>query len=341
MNQLLQQDTDLTHGLVNYLNSSYRGRLASLNALLQMNSQEFSKEELIKTEKTLEIINRWLSDLWNGLPLVSTGWQSPETFEAQRVFDLLNESKLDLKQLSQKFSSLLNSNERYSNDENIKIIISGIVRLAYQRDNFIKGFLEYAKVFAREDLYSHFEAFLPTSNDEVKLANSFLKEFKSAANLRTEFFDNLDLQLITIPSTLNVFIHEMNFIGAVYSPDFSFRHAEIPEDEFYLWEQLGLSAREAGYWRAYGITPDQALSWIEQNMRDANVAGNWSIRGFNPPEVFDWLKLGLSPAVALLWRKAGYDLDTVRVQLNKGYLTPKDLAQNERPLDAINQDDQE
>jgi hypothetical protein len=322
-----KKDIDLSHAIINFINACYRGRVAFLNSLQLLNYTTLNNEELPRTEKIIETTNRWIKNLWNGLTLFSTSWKSAETFEAQQALDLLKESKEELTYLWQNIIGIFNSTNDTIDIEKLKMLLACIIRSAYQRENQAKGFLEYGNAFSREDIIELYTPIQRQAAEEVQKANSLLQEFQkgnflNSASLTTEILDKLKEHSLFVPYFFRVYINDINYQLAIFSPSFTFRSAEIPEQHISDWNKLQTTPYVAGYWSAFFIDPAESVLWTRAELGDPNQAGMWKHAGFSPEEAQEWIKIGFAPLKARLWKLAGYTTDKATPLIAQGKEVP-------------------
>lgn len=323
MNNTLQQDLELTLGIVNYLNASYRGKFAALNMLSQLAYRGFNNEELLRTEKVLETINRWQKDLWQQLPLLSVSWKTPETFDGKRSLDLAREMMRELEKVITTLEKILERKEITEPDE-LKFLVAAYGRYAYGRDNYVKGFIEFGKNFARPDLVQEYSRFLDAANEDVQRAHSYLKGIKQE-KLPPDFTSSVFAATRRLPTTFRMHLHDLNQLSRVFEGEFTYEAAGFSRGEGQRWFQGGFSPKAAGYWRAHQISPEDAAGWAQGGINDPNAATGWVDHGFDPATALQWVQIGIGPDSALAWQRGGYTPQEATSYIEKGINDPTTL----------------
>jgi len=96
-----------------------------------------------------------------------------------------------------------------------------------------------------------------------------------------------------------------------------------------LWKQKGFTAQETKSWILLGIkTPERVKFWTNEGFYDPKEVEQWKDIGIkNPWEASQWMQAGVSsPEKAKEWIDASYSVSDTKKQLEKGYLSPLDVA---------------
>lgn len=324
---ILSRDSGLTHAISNYINASYRGRLAFLNALKQMKFEDLNLDELARNEKIIETVQRWLKDLWNGMPIFSAHWKSPETFDAQQAFSLLKESKDELSHLSNSLSEILKNGQNFANLEEKKLAVASVIRSAYHRENYARGFIEYGNAFSQEHLIARYTSVQQLGMEEVQKASLLLRDFSRIGYSEEELNSRLYADCLILPAYFRVSVNDINYLLSVFNPNYTFELAEIPKNEADNWSDRKVNPIVAGYWRSFNIGPDEAEIWSAAGFSDASNAGLWKVCGFNPDTARSWVVQGVDAQMARIWKNFGHSPDTARPHLQAGISDPKAVGQ--------------
>lgn len=322
MNQAHFNDGNLSHAMLNHLNALYRGKLAFLNALSHMKYRGLHNDEVNQTKKGIESIQRWLKDLWQGMPLLSVSWKEAETFDAKRSLELLKEIKSELLVVVEELTLILKSKDRFTNDEYIKFLLASYSRHSYARENYLNGFIEYGNLVQREDILNNYQGQAAIAAEELTTSTAMIKEYLSGKELTEGFLERLIFAVNLLPAQFRMSLHDINHLIAVFDPEFTFEMAGISDSHATEWRSLSLNAHQAGYWHAFDITPKEAKVWMEYGITDPVAAGSFKHYGFIPNEALSWLDVGLQAEVAFIWQRLGYQPEQSRPYIEKGIYLP-------------------
>lgn len=326
MNDHLTDDLEASHLILNYLNAGYQGQFTYHNILSQLKFVSFSLENVSKTREVLNQVNMWLESLWINIPIVKASWTTPEDYKSRRALELLEELREGLREQATTVFKIFGRKDLTPEAESVKVLIASFGRYAYARENYVRGFIEYAKVFAQPEIKATYEELLKDSEIELNMTHQLIKLFQKNQKLSdTEFEQLLDLTL-TLPGTFCTQIHDINQVIAPLKGGFSFKLAEIGEKEEKKWREAQIEAVDAGYWRAFGIKPEEVGVWIENGFKEALQVARWKLWGFAPAEAKPWFEAGLPENMAAVWYKAGYSAEKAIEHIEKGVVHPSEVA---------------
>jgi hypothetical protein len=324
---LSDPDIEMSHGLLNHLNSGYQGKFAFLNILLQLECPFDSGTVVEDTRKTLGSINKWLKDLWEGGAILNHLWDEPRTFEAKQAMEMVSLLREELLGLANDIvDSLANETFRQDRAESI-FLIAAYGWNAYSRDNFTRCFVDYGKKFDDRVILDNFEPMLDEAEERVQYTHELMKQFKASETLTEEFCDALFRAAMTLPGTLYCLAHELNQLAYRFEREFTFEMALIPEEEAELWKMLGITPEYAGYWRAHGIFPYEADSWRAQGMYDYATAATWKIWGFEPQIAREWASYGFTPAACMIWIQNEFPPEKACHFVERGMMHPSEIPE--------------
>jgi hypothetical protein len=312
-----EADFNLTHSILNYLNAQYRAHYAFVNALLQLSSPDVTQAIIQKTQKNLAAVIKWNQDLYAGMPIFSSEWRYPETFDAQQAFDLLNEMRSDITKIGEILKSIEEEKDSANKSENLKFLIAINLRYVYGRENHIKGYIEYAKSRDNRELLDAYTAELPYASAEIKKATADLKEVKTFGAISEEAFQDLFTTLPAMRGLFRSYLNDINIYLAVYQPKYTFELAGISEKEADDWRNVNFSAQEAGYWKAYNFKAADAAEWYSYNITEPSAAFVWRHNNFTPEDALAWISLGVLPKFALELLAQGQTPALVHQRLEK------------------------
>ncbi|MBN8549777.1 MAG: hypothetical protein J0M12_10730 [Deltaproteobacteria bacterium] len=317
-----QQDIAFTHNFLNYLTAAYQGRFAAFNILQQLGFEGLKIEEIGRTRSILEKVRGWVSDLSNQICLFSASWTTPETFEAQSAYKLLADIQPELQAIADTAFSVLGDAATPQQPQRIKFLISSYGRYAYSRDNYIKGAIEYGKLFGHQDIVEQYTPLLGITTRDVQLVHSLITAYKSPTPVDADFFKTLSDECIALPGLFRTYVHDVHVLLAPYKGGMSFENAGFFGPEILQWQSLGFDPTSAGYWRAYSFTPEEAAAWIQGGWQTPADAFDWRLHGFDAATGGSWAQAGFPAATAARWLGAKYSPDKALSLINQGFDDP-------------------
>lgn len=318
-----QQDIAFTHSFLNYLTAAYQGRFAALNILQQLAFHGLSTEEIGRTRAALEKVRRWVVELSNQACLFSSSWTTPETFEAQNAYKLLEDIKPELQQTAEAVLTILADAGTPDNPQAVKFLIAAYGRYAYSRDNYVKGSIDYAKHFGYTDMAEQFGEVHKASALDVETAHNFLNVYKARTQVNDAFFRALFDECLPLPAVFRTHTHDINLLLAPYKGGVSFEVLDFFGPEIMQWKSLNFDAANAGYWRAYGFGAEEAADWLQTGLQAPAAAFDWKSRGIGFQDAAPWVQNNFSANVAARWLNAGFNCDQAVHYINRGVNDPE------------------
>ena len=174
------------------------------------------------------------------------------------------------------------------------------------RESYINGLLYYADSFGLKEMYEHWHSHLVGTLDLIEDSKELLVEVSDIEEFSAYLLQRIYDSCVLIPASLQCQAHDMRHILSLNKDHFSFDDANLfSEEEKSEWIQLGLNAEQAGYWRAYDISPLEFSDWISLGFFEARIAGAWKARGFDPEAAHLWAIQGFDASEAFLCRYGG------------------------------------
>ena len=321
---ITDSDKDLvaSHGVVNYLNAGYQGAFASLNMLSRLKAKSFREDELTYIRQALEKVTGWVNDLWKGNSLFCDSWSRPETFPAQKALSVLNDLRPDLSQTRDNIIAILQNPHWPSDPESVKYLVAAFGRYVYSRDNYIRGFVEFGKVFNQPNMVAGYSELLAGASEEVKTAHEFLNNLNKSEQQSQQFYEALYYQAIRLPAIFATHLHDIAQLIAKYSEPLTFRSIGLDDITAGEWQQNGMGPEAAGYWIAHEIEPGEAANWLGAGLTDAAIVSEWRLLGFNPQTAPIWYHSNFPAVVAAAWASAGFNPSKALELMEKGYDHP-------------------
>lgn len=328
----LAKDRFVTHGITSYSLSSYQGKFAYLNILSQFGHPKFVVDDVLKIQQNLSKISKWHDQLYQDECLFSASWSKAETFEAEAAIDLVAVLKPELYQLAAEISRILGLKEIPTYDE-LVFLTACYAWQAFSRDAYVRSFIEYANKFALIDMEEKYRQLIPLCEADTEKSQHIIFEMRKLdpdapvkddqriapeANLLQLLFE----ASIPLPSTYRSHIHDINQILSQFKGGLSFATAEFTQAEADLWMDANIGPVLAGYWRAYGISIDEAREWTNIGVAEAPLAIEWRKGAFTPATCKEWIELKFMPYDAFVWKRAGYKPEEARKLLSEGVTNP-------------------
>lgn len=319
------KDRDLSFAIINYLSASLRGRIAAVTVLGQFQHSEFDIAELEQLQANNERVNDWIEGCLAGETLLSTSWSSPETFEAQSSLAMLAKLKPDLTATADRIETYLTGEQAIS-VSSVQWLFSALIRSAFARDIYIRGFLTFGQAFQKQELIENYSKLIPGSEERILSINQGIELFKATeydlSKLETEFLDTLITLAEDLPAVFRTQIHDLNLLGSNYRGGPTAENLGFSEEEAQAWQQIGFPLDIAGYWRAYSLSPQESLTWVNVEARDPASVFGWKINKFNPQSSKHWIEYGIPPQLARIWGEAGKTPQEAREKLQMGIVDP-------------------
>lgn len=328
MENNIGQDIEGTHTVLNYLYACFQGGFAAQNMLSQLGYHGFNPDDLQRSQAALGQTDRWLQQLWQGHPILSRSWLTPQTPDAKEALALLSKVRGEISQVVNKVERLVaEENNLQEDSEGVKYLIATYARFAYTNENYVKGFIEYGKVFAQKALSDTFSTMLPQAEQNIETAHMFFNIFTKEQNIHPIFFQGLREEAVMLPGALRTNMHDLNHLSHFYT-EFDFKAAQIPETEAIEWGHLQVDPITAGFWQAYDISPIEMRAWSQFGFTDPRTVWFWRSQGFQPKDAQGWFQAGFVPPQARLWREEGHSLQEAAASLAKGVPTPQRVRYN-------------
>jgi hypothetical protein len=317
-------DKDLvaSHGVINYLNAGYQGAFAGLNMLSRLGSSAFREGDLAQVRQALEKITAWVNDLWKGNCLFCESWTKPETFAAQKALNVLQNLRPIIGETRDTIVAILQNPDWPSNFESVKFLVAAFGQYAYSRDNYIRGFVEFAKVFNQPSMAASYGQLLAAASEEVKAAHEFLNGLKVGSQPSQQFYDSLYFQSIRLPGVFATHMHDIAQLVAKYTEPMTFNLMGIDDISAGKWQQLGLGPEGSGYWQAHNMIPEEAATWLMAGIKEAAIASEWRLFGFDSQNAAPWYHRDFPAYIAAAWASEGFDPDKALELIEKGYKNP-------------------
>lgn len=272
--------------------------------------------------KAFDKLDPWIQDLQQGLPIFSTGWQAPETFDAISAFGFLKDMKRDLTLLVPRLNAALQEPNLPANREATKLLAAAILRSASVRNTYVETAIQVYSALQAQPQVAQISPELPGAQEYSRVAQLIVDTFSSPAAYEDGLCEKLRKEALLTPGDFKAHIHDANILLNAFSKDFTFEMAEFTQGDADEWSTYQIPAVMAGYWRAYDFTPEQCNEWSELGIIAAPLAANWRRAEFEPAHALEWIKEGFTPALALQWNNAGFEPARAAALLRRGITDP-------------------
>ncbi len=175
----------------------------------------------------------------------------------------------------------------------------------HAREMYIDGLIYYARCFGIADMMRYWERQAHLGADAAERNREFLVRLAKEGRIDKGFLQEIYSETVLIPSSYRCQSHDMNRIRCLDQGECEFETLPMESDEALMWQELGINAEKAGYWRAYQISPVEVDEWRDFGFLEPRQAGIWKARGFSPSEADEWSLAGYDPEQAHLYRHCG------------------------------------
>ncbi|NDC39204.1 MAG: hypothetical protein EBZ48_14355 [Proteobacteria bacterium] len=317
-------DLDISHRILNYLQALGHGEVYFLETLKELGSPEVTPEGIARARETLAAILSDYNSLARGVYLFSAGWESPQTYDAQRILrvleDFLQRSTILFSRsraIPAAFEGMVREQSRFA----FSVIRRGLVA-----ENFyVQGLYDLAGLRGEQEAIARAEQ---QARESMRRLEHF-DRYNYAAMLQKELSEEheailgdlwkqqrllLASQRVDIIELLSTFKGG----GAYLEKELSF--PALPE-----WQRFGFSVTQAARWSAFDFTLHDAAQWRTIGIQTPTEAYSWMREGFYPEETGAWIPLGQTPDACAAWKRANFTPDLALSFIQRGYMRPEDI----------------
>lgn len=321
MEDSFKKDVSLTHTVLNFIHAELQGAFAECNMLSQLGFHDFNPDSISQLEKDIELTERWLEELYKGVPIFSTSWEGPQTIEAKEAFQLVTEIRKELIKKSGKIKKILVEDALSEHPEDVKFLIGALTRNAYKRDHSAHGLIELAKFFQDEAAIPQFNPLVQEAQRQIEGSHLLFSIYTQDESPQPIFFKGLLDEAHFLPGAFRTYAHEALLLVHTYKKNLSYKEVEIPDADAQGWSSLSISPAYAGFWHAYLISPAQTQEWVRSAINQPGEAWFWSHLKFIPQEAASWRMYGFSPVAAATLRSQGKEpalaSEEIMIQIRK------------------------
>ncbi len=325
----LNKDLRLTADFVVFVRAGFYGQIIFEDAMTRLGAGLLPKAYLTTAHRAFDKMDVWMKDLAQGLPIFSCDWSNPETFDAISLMGFLKDLKRDLVWLTPLVEEAMYINDLPQQPDSIKLLAASFLRSAAVRHSYIETLYQTYRTLRAPDLAAAIEHEVVPARQNFELGRAVAGTFLQVQNPDAALCDKLRFEAKLTASDFRSHVHDANILLNVYAKEFTFQLAEIPRDEAEVWIAQRVPAVAAGYWRAYGFSPDDLLEWQQLGISAAPLAAQWRRVGMGAQDAISWIREGVPPSLAIKWKEAGFSAARAASMLNRGIADPA-----KAPLDS-------
>jgi hypothetical protein len=332
----LTKDLHLTTEFLVLLRAGFYGQILFEGTLAALNSSFAPRNYLDIAHKAFDKIDSWMKDLVAELPIFSTTWETPETFDAISAMNFMRDLRKDFLFVIPHVETALRTENLSQDREAVKLLVAGLVRSAATRNAYIETLSTIYSVLKANDLAQQVSFEIEPSREYLRVTRIIQDRFSTTAAYDDQLCEQLRLEALLIPGDFRALAHDTNVMLNSLAKEFTYQLADFNPGEADDWIANRIPAVAAGYWRAYGFSPQDFLDWKAQGITGAPLAANWNRAGFTAAEAIEWIKEGIPPMLAVPWRAAGFNANRSATLISRGVTDPA-RAPNAEPVE--NDDD--
>lgn len=337
----LNKDLQLSAEFITFLRSGFYAQILFEQALAQLEVKLLPEDYLETAHKAFDKIDVWINDLATELPIFSTSWTTPETFDAIAAMSFMRELKKDLLWLIPQVEVALRTQNLAQNRDAVKLLVAALIRSAAARASYVETLHSIYTQLKAADLAQQVSYEIEASKEYVNITQIILETFSTTTTYDPDLCEKLRKEASLTPCDFRAHIHDTLILLNVYSKTFSFELAEFHKEEEQGWADLRVPAVAAGYWRAYNFSPEEFVEWQTMGITAAPIAANWRRARFSPREAVGWIREGIPPVLALQWLSTGLEPARVSALLRRGITDPSKAPRSSREDDEEQQGHEE
>jgi hypothetical protein len=318
----LTKDLHLTTEFLVLLRAGFYGQILFEGALAALNSSFAPKNYLNTAHRAFDKLDGWMKDLVAELPIFSTTWETPETFDAISAMNFMRDLRKDFIFIVPHIEAALQVENLSQDREAVKLLVASLVRSAATRNAYVETLSTAFSALKAHDLAQQLSYEIEPSRDYLRVTRIIQERFSTTAVYDDQLCEQLRMEALLTPGDFRALSHDTNVMLNVFAKEFTYQLAEFAPGEADEWIASRIPAVAAGYWRAYGFAPQDFLDWKAQGITGAPLAANWTRAGFGPEEAIEWIKEGIPPMLAVPWRAAGFAPQRAATMISRGVTDP-------------------
>jgi hypothetical protein len=318
----LNKDLHLTTEFLVLLRAGFYGQILFEGSLAALKSSFAPKNYLETAHRAFDKIDAWMKDLVSELPIFSVTWETPETFDAISAMNFMRDLRKDFLFIVPHIEAALRVENLAQDREAVKLLVASLVRSASTRNAYVESLSTIYSVLKANDLAQQVSFEVEPSRDYLRVTRLIQDKFSSTAVYDDQLCEQLRMEALLTPGDFRALSHDTNVMLNALAKEFTYQLADFGPGEADDWISNRIPAVAAGYWSAYGFSPQDFLDWKVQGITAAPVAANWVRAGFGPEEAIEWMKEGIPPVLAVPWRAAGFDPNRTAALISRGITDP-------------------
>jgi hypothetical protein len=318
----LNRDLHLTTEFLVLLRSGFYGQIIFEGVLDALKSNFAPKNYLDIAHKAFDKIDSWMKDLSSELPIFSTSWETPETFDAISAMNFMRDLRKDFTLIVPNIEAALRTENLSQDREAVKLLVAALVRSAATRNAYVETLANTYAVLKAPGLAQQVAAEIDSSREYLRVTRIIQDTFSGTTAYDDKLCEQLRVEAMLTPGDFRALAHDSNVLLNSLAKEFTYEMVDFNPGEADEWRSSKIPAVAAGYWRAYGFSPQDFLDWKAQGITGAPLAANWTRAGFGPGEAVEWIKQGLPPVLAVPWRVAGFTPERASALISRGVMDP-------------------
>ena len=318
----LTKDLHLTTEFLVLLRAGFYGQIIFEGALAALNSSFAPKNYLDTAHRAFDKIDSWSKDLVAEIPIFSSTWDTPETFDAISAMNFMRDLRKDFLFVIPHVETALRIDNLSQDREAVKLLVASLVRSAATRNAYVENLSTIYSILKANNLAQQVALEIEPSREYLRVTRIIQDKFSTTAAYDDQLCEQLRVEALLTPGDFRALAHDSNVMLNALAKEFTYQLAEFDPGEADLWITHRIPAVAAGYWRAYGFSPEDFLDWKAIGITGAPLAANWTRAGFAPEEAIEWIKEGVPPMLAVPWRAAGFSPNRAATMLSRGVTDP-------------------
>jgi hypothetical protein len=322
-NFLTHDDLEMSLELLLCLTAGYQGSYVAQEILLTISHPANPIETLKFNKKMLDSIYNWNDQLLEkAVPILRADWSTPESEDARLAMKMLENLKLEHKEVYELASVVLNSPIDEISIAELGWCVAQFGRYTYCTEHYFRLLQRYAE--KAED--ANLKALCDTTLADKQAAMIGLNELVSAIQngyVPPKLAESIMIQARRIPRNAKTTIHDIIVCYNRLKGNITFDMFDISPEQGAIWAAVGFGPVESSLWMLNEfLAPEEALEWMKQGFMDPPIAGSWNNVRILPAEAQEWISMNITPDGAKEWRKAGFSSAKAKVYIEKGMKRP-------------------
>ena len=177
----LNKDVHLSAEFITMLRAGFYSQILFEGAMAKLESSLLADNYLDIAHKAFDKIDVWIKDTTSNLPIFSTSWNSPETFDAISAMNFMRDLKKDLLWLIPQVEEALRLPNLPQEREAVKLLAAACVRSAATRNSYVETLSSIFSKLQAKDLAEQVALEIEPSRDYVRVTQIITDTFSSKA----------------------------------------------------------------------------------------------------------------------------------------------------------------